>query len=150
MYMQRVFVLLVAVATSAAMPALGQTPTTAGAAATEVHRTASIPQFSRVWTHPAFPWFEPPASGPGPITNLSRWAEQRPEGPGGSAALPPSKVGISNFDQLVGDYKSPMLRPWAAAVVKRFGEMSLAGISFPNPSTQCWPLPMPFIYKQNT
>jgi hypothetical protein len=42
-----------------------------------------------------------------------------------------------------------MLRPWAAAVVKRLGEMSLAGISFPNPSTQCWPLPMPFIYKQN-
>jgi hypothetical protein len=147
--MQRDFLLFVAVAT-AAMPTVGQMPPGAGVAASEVHSAASIPQFSRVWTHPAFPWFDPPASGPGPITNLSRWPEQRPEGPGGSAALPPSKVGISNFDQLVGDYKSPMLRPWAAAVVKRLGEMSLAGISFPNPSTQCWPLPMPFIYKQNT
>ena len=147
MYMQRVFVLLVAVATSAAMPALGQTPTTAGAAATEVHRTASIPDFSGGWTHPAFPWFEPPASGPGPITNLSRWAEQRPQGPGGSAALPPSKVGVSNYDQLVGNYNSPILQPWAAAVVKRHGEMSLAGITYPNPSNQCWPAPLPFVYK---
>jgi len=35
-------------------------------------------------------------------------------------------------------------------VVKRFGEMSLAGITFPNPSNQCWPFPMLFIYKQAT
>ena len=26
--------------------------------------------------------------------------------------------------------------------------MSLAGITYPNPSNQCWPFPMPFIYKQ--
>jgi hypothetical protein len=32
-------------------------------------------------------------------------------------------------------------------VVKRFGEMSLAGVTFPNPSNQCWPSPTPFIYK---
>ena len=96
-----------------------------------------VPNFSRVWTHPAFPWFEPPAFGPGPITNLSRWPEQRPQTEGGSAALPASKVGVSNYDQLVGDHKSPILQPWAAEVVKRFGEMSLAGITFPNPSNQC-------------
>jgi hypothetical protein len=63
--------------------------------------------------------------------------------------LPPTTVGISDYDQLVGDYKSPILQPWAAAVVKRFGEMSLAGITYPNPSNQCWPFPMPFIYKQD-
>jgi hypothetical protein len=79
---------------------------------------------------------------------LSRWPEQRPQTQGGSAALPASEVGISNYDQLVGDYKSPILQPWAAAVVKKFGEISLAGITFPNPSNQCWPFPMPFIYKQ--
>jgi hypothetical protein len=62
--------------------------------------------------------------------------------------LPPSKTGISDYDQLVGDYKSPILQPWAAAVVKRFGEMSLAGITYPNPSNQCWPHPVPFIFKQ--
>jgi len=145
MNMQRDFLLFVILAAAAASPAAVQTVTPAGAAE---HGAVSIPDFSRVWNHPAFPWFEPPASGPGPITNLSRWAEQRPGGLAGSAALPASKVGISDYDQLVGDYKSPILQPWAAAVVKKFGEISLAGITYPNPSNQCWPFGMPFIYKQ--
>ena len=136
MFTQRNFLLVVAVATAAATPAMGQTPS-AGTTVSKTHSTASVPNFSRVWTHPAFPWFEPPASGPGPITNLSRWPEQRPQTEGGSAALPASKVGVSNYDQLVGDHKSPILQPWAAEGVKRFGEMSLAGITFPNPSNQC-------------
>src|SRR5437588_6132070 len=147
----RIFLVFVALALAAATPVLAQTPTPAvRPAGSETERAASIPDFSGAWIHPAFPWFEPPASGPGPITNLSRWAGQGPAGPGGSLALPPSKVGISNYDQLVGDYNSPILQPWAAAVVKRFGEMSLAGITLPNPSNQCWPSPMPFIYKQAT
>src|SRR6266581_7563697 len=149
MHRQRNFLLCVAVAIAAAMPVMGQTPS-AGPALSDPHSPAAIPDFSGVWSHPVFPWFEPPASGPGPITNLSRWAEQRPAGAAGSAGLPPSKVGISDYDQLVGDYKSPILQPWAAAVVKRLGEMSLAGITYPNPSNQCWPEPMPFIYKQST
>jgi hypothetical protein len=140
------FLLLAAVSALAAF-SLTQRP---AAAAGGPESAASIPDFSRVWTHPAFPWYEPPASGPGPITNLSRWAQQRPGGTAGSAALPPSKVGISDYDQLVGDYKSPILQPWAAAVVKRYGELSLAGITFPNPSNQCWPFPTPFIFKQST
>ena len=146
--MRRKLIVYVAVATAVALPALGQTPSAAIPAGNETHSGTSIPDFSGVWNHPAFPWFEPPASGPGPITNLSRWAEQIPAGATGSAALPPTTVGISDYDQLVGDYKSPILQPWAAAVVKRFGEMSLAGITFPNPSNQCWPFPVPFIYKQ--
>src|SRR5207237_1119629 len=147
MSMQRNFLLLVAAATVAAMPAMAQTASAVRPAGSETERAASLPDFSGVWIHPAFPWFEPPASGPGPITNLSRWAGQGPAGPGGSLALPAGKVGISNYDQLVGDYNSPILQPWAAAVVKRFGEMSLAGTTFPNPSNQCQPSPMPFIYK---
>src|SRR2546421_3333296 len=130
MSMQRYFLLFVAVATAAVMPAMGQTLSAAGPAGSETHGAASIPDFSRVWTHPAFPWFEPPASGPGPITNLSRWAEQRPSGPAGSAAQPAGKIGISDYDQLVGDYNSPILQPWAAAVVKRYGEMSIAGVTY--------------------
>src|SRR5713226_4440069 len=117
MCIQRDFLLFVAVATAAAMPAMTQTTSAAGPSGSETQNAASIPDFSRVWNHPAFPWFEPPASGPGPITNLSRWAEQRPAGAAGSAALPPSNVGVSNYDQLVGNYKSPILQPWAAAVV---------------------------------
>jgi hypothetical protein len=142
------FLLFIAMAMTAAMPALAQTPSAGGSEIGETHGAASIPDFSRVWNHPVFPWFEPPASGPGPITNLSRWAEQRPAGDAGSAAMPAGTVGISDYDQLVGDYKSPILQPWAAAVVKRFGEISLAGVTFPNPSNQCWPHGMPFVYKE--
>src|SRR5579864_7016820 len=123
--MQRNFLRFVAAGMAAAMPAMAQTSSAAGPAGREPHSAASIPDFSGVWTHPAFPWFEPPASGPGPITNLSRWAEQRPSGAAGSAALPPSDHGISDYDQLVGDYKNPILQPWAAAVVKQFGDLSL-------------------------
>ena len=148
MSMQRDFLLFVAVATAAAMPAMAQTPSTAEPFGGEAHHAAPIPDFSRVWNHPAFPWFEPPASGPGPITNLSRWAGQGAAPLSGSLALPPSKDGIANYDQMVGDYKSPILQPRAAAVVKKFGEMSLVGITYPNPSNQCWPFPPPITYKQ--
>src|SRR6266851_3838631 len=103
MCMQRDFLLFVAVATAAAMPAMAQTPSAVGPGGSEAHRAAPIPDFSRVWNHPAFPWFEPPASGPGPITNLSRWAEQMTDGAGGSPGLPVSTTGISDYDQLVGD-----------------------------------------------
>jgi hypothetical protein len=146
------FLFVAAAATVFAMPAMGQTLSAAGPTEGETHGPAPIPElFSHAWTHPAFPWFEPPASGPGPVTNLSRWAGQGNSGTlSGSLALPPGKVGISDYDQLVGDYNSPILQPWAAAVVKRFGEMSLAGITYPNPSNQCQPSPMPFIYKLQT
>src|SRR5499427_5339 len=148
MHIQREFLVLLAAATLAAMPAAAQTTSAAKPAESTADGGTVVPDLSRVWAHPAFPWFEPPASGPGPITNLSRWAEQRPGGLAGSAALPASKIGISDYDQLVGDYKSPILQPWAAAVVKKFGEISLAGITYSNPSNQCWPFGMPFIYKQ--
>jgi hypothetical protein len=58
--------------------------------------------------------------------------------------------GVSDYDQLVGDYTNPILQPWAAAVVKKFGELSLAGITYGNPSNQCWPMPMLFVYKEGT
>ncbi len=64
--------------------------------------------------------------------------------------MPPSDHGVSDYDQLVGDYKSPVLQPWAAAVVKQFGEMSRAGITYGNPSNQCWPFGVPFIFKNST
>jgi hypothetical protein len=54
---------------------------------------------------------------------------------------------VSNYNQLVGDYTNPILKPWAAAVVKKYGEISLAGVTFPSPANQCWPEPVPYIYK---
>jgi hypothetical protein len=110
---------------------------------------APVPNFTGLWNHPAFPWFEPPASGPGPVTNRMRWP-QLPGDASGTVAVPPTKEGVSDYDMLVGDYTNPILQPWAAEVVKRFGEMSIAGITYPNPANQCWPEPLPFIYKQGT
>src|SRR5262249_41548244 len=107
---QKHFLLCIALAAMAATPALAEPGASKG----------DIPNFTRVWLHPGFPWFEPPASGPGPVTNLSRWP-QRPGDASGSVAvppLPPGVEGVSDYDQLVGDYKNPILQPWAAEVVK--------------------------------
>jgi hypothetical protein len=117
--MQRWKVLLLVTVAAVATPALGQGTQNAG----------SIPDFSGLWWHPSLPGFEPPPSGPGPVTNRSR------------------RNGVSNYDQLVGDYTNPILKPEAAEVVKKKGELSLAGVTYPNPANQCWPEPVPFIYK---
>ncbi len=90
---------------------------------------SAIPDLSGIWWHPSLPGFEPPASGPGPVTNRSR------------------QNGVSNYDQLVGDYTNPILKPETAAIVKKFGELSLKGITYPSPANQCWPEPVPYIYK---
>jgi hypothetical protein len=132
MKVQRDFLLLVVLTAAATTPVLGQTAAPAVAPASSgTQGAASIPDFSGIWSHPALPWFEPLASGPRPVTNRSR------------------KNGVSNYDQLVGDYTNPILQPWAAEVVKKFGEVSLAGVTYPNPANQCWPEPVPFIFKHN-
>src|SRR5215469_16144113 len=92
-------------------------------------RAADIPNFTGMWRHQSLPGFEPLASGPTSVTNLSR------------------EDGVSNYDQLVGDYKNPILQPAAAETVKKFGEMSKAGITYPSPANQCWPEPVPYIFK---
>jgi hypothetical protein len=142
MKMRWTLLLFATLAASTSAPAQVAPP----AADTVKHDAESIPDFSRVWAHPSLPWFEPPVSGPGPVTNRSR-GPQRPSGLSGSQASPPLKEGVSNYDQLVGDHTNPILQPWAAEVVKKFGEISIAGVTYPNPSNQCWPHPMPFIFK---
>src|ERR1700704_1710216 len=140
MPLQRKFLFYVIVAASAAVPAIALTAASVGVAAGTT-QVASVPDFTGTWQHPVFPWVESRASGPGPINNLSRWPQRAIEGQA------PSREGVSDYDQLVGDYKNPILQPWAAEIVKKFGAMSLAGITFPNPSNQCWPMPMPFTFK---
>src|SRR5215468_10270901 len=90
----------------------------------------AIPDFSGPWGR-EFIGFEPPASGHGPIKNISR--------------LP---TGQANFNLPAGDYADPILKPEAAAVSKRRGEISLTGDNFPQPTNQCWPQPTPYIFWQ--
>ena len=92
---------------------------------------ASIPDFSGVWARSTFGW-ELNESGPGPLKNLKRRAN-----------------GTSDAQMLVGDYTSPILTPRAAEIVKRHGEISRAGIAYPDPSNQCASMAPPYILRIN-
>jgi hypothetical protein len=39
------------------------------------------------------------------------------------------------------------LKPQAAEVVKKHGEISLAGVAYPTPANQYWPHPVPYIFR---
>jgi hypothetical protein len=82
---------------------------------------APVPDFSGVWAHNTIDYL-PPKSGPGPVKNIS-----------GSARM------------MVGDYNNPILKPWAAKIVKAKGDISRTGMSFPTAHNQCWPEPPPYI-----
>jgi len=133
--------LLAALLIGAAMPAWAQTVTPAAGPA---FGGPPIPDFSGIWSHPSFPGFEPPASGPGPVVNKSR----RPQVNFDGRILPPDNdVLVSNPALLVGDYTNPILKRQAAEAVKRKGEMELGGMVSPTPTIQCWPEPVPYIFN---
>jgi hypothetical protein len=90
----------------------------------------AVPQLSGTWARMTF-GLEPPASGPGPLLNLTR-----------------TRQGRSDGTQLVGDYNNPILQPHAAAEVKRQGEISKTGTAFPDPANQCAPQGPPWILRQ--
>jgi hypothetical protein len=90
--------------------------------------TTATPDFSGIWSHPSVPGFEPLPSGPTSLVNRSR------------------RNGVGNTNQLVGDYSNPILKPLAAEVVRKRGEIELSGRMAPNPSNQCWPGGVPYIF----
>jgi hypothetical protein len=116
----RDFLVLVTLSLAVATPAVAQS-------------SASIPDLSGLWNHPALNGLELPLAGPGPVRNMSRVKT----GP---------QAGAGNIAQLVGDHTNPILQPWAAEVVRKLGEMSLAGIGYPTPRNQCWPEQVPFVF----
>jgi hypothetical protein len=121
--------LVVSVAAALTTPAFAQPVSpTVGSASGGKASASTIPDFSGVWTH-SIPGFEPLASGPTALVNRSR----RPNGTG-------------NNLQLVGDYTNPVLKPQAAEVVKKHGEIALKGIGDPTPRNQCWPGGVPFVF----
>jgi len=128
---QRHLLLLVTSLTAMFSALAQQLAPAAAASGISAPNEESIPDFSGTWRHGNLPWFIPPASGPGPVTNLSR----------------EKGTGVSDYSSLVGDYKNPILQPWAAEVVRKKGELSLAGEVFPNPANTCWPEPVPFLFK---
>ena len=93
--------------------------------------TSSIPDFSGIWAHPSgMSGFEPLPSGPRPVTGRSRRNQ------------------VSDPYQYVGDYTNPILKPEAAEVVKKHGEIEMSGLAHPTPSNHCWPSGVPYIFFQ--
>jgi hypothetical protein len=116
---------------------------------TPARSTVPIPDFSGIWAHLTFPDVEPPLKGAGPVRNLSRVTIEvaRTMLPyNGAATAGASPNGVSNVYELVGDFTNPILKPEAAEVVKRHGEISKKGIPYPTPSNQCWPGGVPFVF----
>jgi hypothetical protein len=123
----RNFPLVFALAAMVVTPALGQVlkggPANGGSEGAE-----AIPDFSGIWVH-ALPGFEPLPTGPTALVNRSR-----------------RENGTGDILKLAGDYTNPILKPEAAEVVKKHGELGLNGVGDPNPRNQCWPIGVPFVF----
>jgi hypothetical protein len=115
----RNFALLLALSAVLVTPAFGQSA---------AKGAASVPDFSGFWVH-ANPGFEPLPSGPTSLVNRARRAN-----------------GTGDILRLAGDYTNPILKPDAAEVVKKHGELGMKGIGDPNPRNQCWPEGAPFVF----
>ena len=78
------------------------------------------PNFEGWWEGPGFDLASPEKGGPGPVTNAS-----------------------GNIQWPEGDYKNPILQPWAAARVKYWAEESHAGRAPPHAHALCLPTSVP-------
>jgi len=125
---------LVTLTGAVALSAQAQSPApSAGNPDSRAQRTASIPALvpnstAGIWAHPMV-GFESPVTGPGPVVNKAR--------------LP---SGVSNQGRMVGDFTNPILKPNAAEIVKKRGEISLSGLAFPDPDNQCRLEPVPYVF----
>src|SRR5258708_33009313 len=81
--------------------------------------TQGAADLSGMWEGSGFD-LAPGAKGPGPVTNVS-----------------------SDIQKPEGDYKNPILQPWAAAIVKKWAEETHAGRAPAHDHALCYPTSMP-------
>lgn len=86
-------------------------------------QTTTTPDFSGLWARMTA-GFEQPQTGPGPIPQMAN-------------------------DRSIGDYNDPILKRQAADFLKERDAKVLSGLSLPNPSSQCYPYPPPYILARN-
>src|SRR6185312_3028707 len=91
----------------------------------------SIPELSGFWQHtvPQEEWENPP-SGPGPVRRMNGRAVD-------------ADAGRANF--WMGDYRNPILKPWAAEAVKKEGELEAAGGNAMTGQLTCRPSGVPAV-----
>jgi hypothetical protein len=95
----------------------------------------AVPDFTGPWGRNMFN-MEPPDNGPGPLINLRRLGADAGRSAADGDPIP-----------LVGDYNNPILKPEAAAVVKKNGEYSASGHDVPDPSNQCGVYAPPYLFS---
>ena len=85
----------------------------------------SVPDLAGFWNHSvaAIDFEAPPAGGPGPVRNTTPIVGRNPI--------------------WVGNYENPILLPWTAAEVKRFGELEQEGRGPPTAQMLCMPSGVP-------
>jgi hypothetical protein len=106
---------------SRALSLLGAVAVVGSWSALSAQSASETPDLSGVWGRNTIDYAAPP-TGKGPVKNIS---------------------GSRNV--MVGDYNDPMLKPWAAEIIKRNGEIAKTGDAFPTAHNQCWPEPPPYI-----
>ncbi len=102
------------------------------AAPAEAADNAAVPNLAGFWSRTTF-GMEQPAVGPGPVKPINR---RRADG---------SRIDDAQFN--VGDEKSPILKPAAAAAVRKRNEMQRDGVDYPSPSNQCLPMVAPYVFR---
>ena len=83
-------------------------------------------------------FFEPPASGPGPVINSVRKAD-------GTVTARDQCCTIVTEGGWLGDHTNPILKPKTAEAVKRFGELVFNGTVAQDLHNSCWPEPPPYV-----
>jgi hypothetical protein len=85
--------------------------------------TPALPDFGGYWGRNSTD-FEPPLSGPGPVTNKGK-----------------------SFYARFGDDTNPILKPEAAARIREASKATVEGVNFPTPSNQCSPWSPPYMWR---
>ena len=95
----------------------------------------AVPDLSGQWGRDML-FFEPPASGSGPVIRAERKSD------GSVAVQDPCCTLVQRW---LGDHTSPILKPEAAEAVRKFGESSVNGKVTPDLHNTCWPEPPPYV-----
>jgi hypothetical protein len=103
--------------------------------ASTADNSAVVPDLTGPWGRNMFN-VEPPETGPAPLVNLRRLGKDAGRSVVDGDPIP-----------LVGDYRNPILKPDAAAAVKRNGEYSESGHDVPDPSNQCGIFSPPYLFS---
>jgi hypothetical protein len=85
--------------------------------------TPALPDFGGYWGRNSTD-FEPPLSGPGPVTNKGK-----------------------TFYARFGDDTNPILKPEAAERIRQASKFTVDGVNFPTPSNQCTPWSPPYMWR---